>query len=69
VTDLLLNMVSKAAAQNQEFLVDLAALQVRYHGTAAVLYCCGRIALCRCTYCCGLALLFVSSGAPDAKEA
>ena len=28
VTDLLINMVSKAAAQNQEFLLDLAALQV-----------------------------------------
>jgi aspartokinase/homoserine dehydrogenase 1 len=28
VTDLLINMVTKAAAQNQEFLLDLAALQV-----------------------------------------
>ena len=28
VTDLLINMVAKAARQNQEFLLDLAALQV-----------------------------------------
>ena len=30
VTDLLLNMVSKAAAQDQEFLLDLTLLQARH---------------------------------------
>ncbi|KAI3427052.1 hypothetical protein D9Q98_006993 [Chlorella vulgaris] len=37
VTDLLLNMVSKAAAQNQEFLVDLAALQKKHVECAELL--------------------------------
>ena len=30
VTDLLLNMVAKAARQDEGFLLDLAALQVRF---------------------------------------
>lgn len=32
VTDLLINMVGKAANQDQEFLLDLTALQARQEG-------------------------------------
>ena len=37
VTDLLLNMVSKAASQDQAFLIDLAALQEKHVKTAKLL--------------------------------
>lgn len=37
VTDLLINMVTKAAAQNQEFLLDLAALQKKHVECAELL--------------------------------